>query len=70
MKRRIDYSLNKTVHSSFSLMGHFSKFPRTKDILEGSTGTLNYHDGVAEECNMTLSVGNKFAKKVRDMADY
>ena len=48
MKRRIDYSLNKTVHSSFSLMGHFSKFPRTKDILEGSTGTLTYHDGVAE----------------------
>lgn len=48
MKRRIDYSLNKIVHSSFSLMGHFSKFPRTKDILEGSTGTLTYHDGVAE----------------------
>ena len=48
MKRRIDYSLNKIVHSSFSLMGHFSKFPRTKDILEGPTGTLTYHDGVAE----------------------
>ena len=49
MKQRIiDYSLNETVHSSFSLMGHFSKSPKTKDILEGSTGTLNYHDGMAE----------------------
>lgn len=48
MNRRIDYNLNKTVHSSFSLMGHFSKSPKTKDILEGSTGTLTYHDGVAE----------------------
>lgn len=49
MKQRIiDYSLNETVHSSFSLMGHFSKSPKTKDILEGSTGTLNYHDDIAE----------------------
>lgn len=57
-KRRIDFSLNETVRSSFSLMGHFSKSPRTKDILEGLTGTLNYHDGMAEECNMILTVGN------------
>ncbi|NRO29103.1 HEPN domain-containing protein [Lactobacillus helveticus] len=49
MKQRIiDYSLNETVHSSFSLMGHFSKSPKTKDTLEGSTGTLNYHDGEAK----------------------
>ena len=47
-KRRINFSLNETVHSLFSLMGHFSKSPKTKDILEGSTGTLNYHDGMAE----------------------
>ena len=49
MKQRIiDYSLNETVHGSFSVMGHFSKSSKIKDILEGSTGTLNYHDGVAE----------------------
>lgn len=47
-KRRVDLSLNETVHSSFSLMGHFSESPKTKDILESSAGTLNYHDGLAE----------------------
>lgn len=48
MRRRIDFNLNETVHSSFSLMGHFSQSSKIKDILDGSTGTLNYHDGVAE----------------------
>ncbi|MCT0165630.1 hypothetical protein EFM11_10170 [Lactobacillus helveticus] len=47
-KRNINFCLNETVHSSFSLMGHFSKSPKTKDILGGSTGTLNYHDRIAE----------------------
>lgn len=47
-KRRIDLSLNETVHSSFSLMGHFSKSSKIKDILRGSTGILSYHDGLAK----------------------
>ncbi|MDA6090158.1 hypothetical protein ODV19_09310 [Lactobacillus amylovorus] len=58
MKRRIDFSLNETVHSSFSLMGHFSNSPKTEDILEGSTGTLSYHDGLAE-VEMTPVIDDK-----------
>lgn len=64
MKRRIDCNLNETVHSSFSLMGHFSKSPKIKSILKGSTGTLNYHDGVAEvEMTpvITYTIGDKGA---------
>lgn len=41
-------SLKETTHSTFSLMGHFSKSPAEKDIFEGSVGTLKYQDGYAE----------------------
>lgn len=48
VKNRLNPNLFETTHSNFRLLGRFDTSSDINNILNGSTGTLNYHDGIGE----------------------